>query len=69
MPNGSKFANELHFAVKGHLIPQAYSQSDIEHMEGQYIKRLWGNHERLPSSLERFEKAWRTANGQEEVKD
>ena len=29
MIHGSKFANELHFAVKGHLIPKEYNQSDI----------------------------------------
>ena len=36
MPNGSKFANQLMFAVKGQLIPDSYSQSDIDHMEKQY---------------------------------
>ena len=69
MTNGSKFANELMFAVKGHLIPREYTQSDIDKMESQYMKRLWGNCERLPRSLERFEKAWREANGQEEIKN
>lgn len=63
MPNGTKFANQIMFAVKGHLIPEQYNQSDIDHMEDQYIKRLWGNCEALPNSLERFEKAWREANG------
>ena len=42
MPNGSKFANELMFAVKGHLIPEEYNKSDIDKMEQQYMKRLWG---------------------------
>ena len=59
MPNGSKFANELMFAVKGQLIPDEYTESDIRHMENQYIKRLWGNCERLPCSEERFEEAWK----------
>ena len=63
MPNGSKFANELMYAVKGQLIPAEYTQSDIEHMEQQYIKRLWGNHEAMPRSSERFEQAWSKANG------
>ena len=63
MTNGSKFANELMFGVKGQLIPDEYTESDIRHMENQYIKRLWGNCERLPRSEERFEKAWREANG------
>lgn len=63
MINGSKFANELMFAVKGHLIPEGYTQSDIDKMVNQYTKRLWGNHERLVNCNDNFEKAWREANG------
>lgn len=63
MPNGSKFANQLMFGVKGQLIPESWNLSDIEQMERSYIKRLWGNCERLPRSEERFEQAWREANG------
>lgn len=63
MTNGNKFANELMFAVKGHLIPQEYNQSDIDKMEVQYIKRLWGNCERLPRTSDRFEQEWEKANG------
>jgi hypothetical protein len=62
MTNGSKFANELMFGVKGQLIPDSWNVSDIERMERAYIKRLWGNCERLPRSEEHFEKAWREAN-------
>jgi len=69
MPNGSKFANELMFGVKGQLIPDSWNVSDIERMERAYIKRLWGNHERLPRCEVRFEQAWRQANGQEEIKN
>jgi len=50
------------FAVKGQLIPAEYNQSDIDKMESQYIKRLWGNCERLPRSVDRFEQAWSEAN-------
>ena len=50
MPNGSKFANELMFAVKGQLVPAEYTQSDIDNMQSQYIKRMWGNCERLPGT-------------------
>jgi len=63
MPNGNRFQNELMFAVKGQLIPATYTESDIRHMENQYIKRLWGNCERLPRSQEQFEQAWSKANG------
>ena len=69
MPNGSKFANELMFGVKGQLIPDEYTESDIRHMEKSYLKRLWGNCERLPRSEARFEQVWRQANGQEEIKN
>ena len=69
MPNGSKFANQLMFGVKGQLIPDEYTESDIRHMEKSYLKRLWGNCERLPRSEARFEQAWRQANGQEEIKN
>jgi len=51
------------FAVKGQLIPDSYNQSDIDHMEKQYTKRLWGDCEALPRSLDRFEQAWSKANG------
>lgn len=63
MPNGNKFQNELMFAVKGQLIPDSYSQLDIEHMEKQYTKRLWTNCEALPNTVDRFEQAWSKANG------
>lgn len=69
MPNGSKFANELMFAVKGQLVPAEYTQSDIDNMQSQYIKRMWGNCERLPRTLDRFEQAWSKANGQEKIKN
>jgi len=63
MPNGNKFQNELMFAIKGQLIPASWNVSDIERMERAYIKRLWGNCERLPRTLDRFEKEWEKANG------
>ncbi len=58
-----RFANELYFAVKGQLIPDSWSRSDIDKMTESYIKRLWGNCERLPCTLDRFEKEWEKANG------
>jgi len=54
---------KLMFAVKGQLIPDSWNVSDIERMERAYIKRLWGNCERLPRTLDRFEKEWEKANG------
>jgi hypothetical protein len=40
-----KEANRIFYAVKGHLIPDEYSQYDIDKMYESYTKRLWGNHE------------------------
>ena len=54
-----KFANELHYAVKGHLINPNYSDEEIRKISDSYLKRLWGNHERLVYCSEHFEKAWR----------
>ena len=54
-----KFANELHYAVKGHLINPNYSDEEIKKISDSYLKRLWGNHERLVYCSEHFEKAWR----------
>ena len=54
----NKEANRLYYAVKGHLIPDSWSQKDIDRMHHQYIKRLWGNNERLEYTEEPFEKLW-----------
>ena len=59
----NKFANELYFAVKGQLIPDSWSRSDIDKMTESYIKRLWGNCERLPRTTNRFEQVWREKHG------
>jgi len=58
-----KFANELHYAVKGHLINPNYSDEEIKKIKNSYLKRLWGNHERLVYCNEDFEKAWEERNG------
>lgn len=58
-----KFANELHYAVKGHLINPNYSDEEIRKIKDSYLKRLWGNHERLVYCNEDFEKAWEERNG------
>ena len=53
-----KFANELHFAVKGFLINPLYNDNVVRQIKDSYLKRLWGNHERLVYCREDFEKAW-----------
>jgi hypothetical protein len=54
-----KDENEIFFAVKGHLIPSHWSRKDIDRTVDSYIKRLWGNCERLPRTSERFEQVWK----------
>ena len=54
----NKEANRLYYAVKGHLIPDSWSQKDIDRMHRQYVKRPWGNNERLEYTEEPFEKIW-----------
>jgi len=63
MTNGTKDANELHFAIKGHLIPLSWSKESIAQMVDQYTKRLWGNHERMIYCNDNFEKLWKKHNG------
>ena len=43
----SKWANELHYAVKGHLIPIVGIQPTVDSMVKSYTQRLWNNNERF----------------------
>ena len=38
-----KEANRLFWIVKGHLIPDAYSQKDVSAILDSYTRRIWGN--------------------------
>ena len=60
-----KFANELHYAVKGHLINPNYSDEEVRRIADSYLKRLWGNHERMSYCREPFEKLWEERNGKQ----
>ena len=53
-----KFCNMLHYAVKGFLINESYSDEDVKKIGDSYLKRLWGNNERLEYIMEPFEKEW-----------
>jgi hypothetical protein len=44
--------------VKGHLIPESWSEKDIEKTYDSYMTRLWGNCERAEYSTLGFEAAW-----------
>ena len=62
-----KFCNELHYAVKGHLINRSYSDKEVKKIGDSYLKRLWGNHERIVYCREHFESAWREHERQLEL--
>lgn len=55
-----KWANELHWQVKGHLIPTSWCKDEqqVRSMMNSYFNRLWGNHE-AAVHLEGFEAAWK----------
>ena len=53
-----KEAHFMHWCVKGHLIPDQWSDQDILQMYDSYFKRIWGNQEVQIRSLEVFEIAW-----------
>lgn len=52
-----KEANRLYWIVKGQLIPESWSDKDIESTYHSYIERIWGNHEAHTHTVG-FEAAW-----------
>lgn len=40
-----KEANRYYWIVKGHLIPDSWSENDIMSIYNSYFERIWGNHE------------------------
>ena len=52
-----KEANRLFWIVKGHLVPDSWSEQDILAMQDSYMRRLWGNHEAVFRE-DGFEAAW-----------
>jgi hypothetical protein len=42
-----KEANRYYWIVKGHLIPDAWSEKDIMSVYNSYFERIWGNHENV----------------------
>ena len=40
-----KEANRFYWIVKGMLIPESWSDEDVEAIYDGYMKRIWGNHE------------------------
>ena len=52
-----KEANRFYWIVKGQLIPESWSDKDVERIYNSYMKRIWGNHEAIVHE-EGFERAW-----------
>lgn len=52
-----KECNRIFWIVKGHLIPESWSDTDILQMYDQYTKKIWGNHEATFHEVG-FEDAW-----------
>lgn len=57
-----KWANQLFWMVKGHLIPESWPELEIRKIEHSYFNRLWGNHEAMIHS-EGFDAAWEQRYG------
>lgn len=56
-PAELKEANRLFWIVKGHLIPDSWTEQDILSMQDSYMRRMWGNHEAVFRE-DGFEAAW-----------
>ena len=57
-----KEANRIYYAIKGQLIPEGWSDKDINRMVENYTQRLWYNHERMVYTEDKFEKLWAVTN-------
>lgn len=53
--------NRIFWIVKGHLIPESWTDEDIVQMYEQYTRRIWGNHEASFHEVG-FEEAWAVRN-------
>jgi hypothetical protein len=51
-------ANRFYWIVKGQLIPESWSDKDVEGIYNSYMKRIWGNHENCVHETG-FESAWK----------
>jgi len=52
-----KEANRFYWIVKGHLIPESWSEDQVLKIYDSYMVRIWGNHEAIVHE-EGFEEAW-----------
>lgn len=54
-----KEANRFYWLVKGMLIPESWTDHDVERIYDSYMTRLWGNHERVAYGSAGFEAAYK----------
>lgn len=52
-----KEANRFYWIVKGHLIPESWSDLDVKKTYSGYMNRIWGNHENVVHE-DGFHDAW-----------
>ena len=52
-----KEVNRFMWILKGHLVPDGYSEKDYLDTHESFLKRLWGNHENYVHE-DGFEKAY-----------
>ena len=64
-PYVRKEANRFYWLVKGMLIPESWSDKDVEKIYNSYMVRLWGNHERVAYASEGFDEAYAEREKQE----
>ena len=53
-----KEANRFYWIIKGQLIPESWTDKDVEGIYNSYMKRIWGNHEAIVHE-DGFEEAWK----------
>lgn len=56
-PHVRKEANRFYWIVKGQLIPESWSDKDVERIYDSYMTRIWGNHEAIVHEAG-FDTAW-----------
>lgn len=57
-----KEANRFYWMVKGMLIPESWTEKDLERIYHSYAERLWRNHEAHFHEIG-FEAAWAERQG------
>lgn len=59
-----KEANRFYWIVKGQLIPESWSETEVKRTYDSYLARIWGNHEAIVHEVG-FEAAWQERQAEE----